>query len=71
MPDKKFVPAGDACALADAIAWASDHREQLRDLGIMGLDLARALTHDQMHYRRAELVQTMMNNRRKHVRPAR
>ena len=71
MPNKKFVPAGDACALADAIAWASDHREQLRDLGIMGLDSARALTHDQMHYRRAELVQTMMNNRRKHFRPAR
>ncbi|MBV8607157.1 MAG: glycosyltransferase [Singulisphaera sp.] len=71
MPDQKFVPAGDACALADAIAWASDHREQLRDLGIMGLDSARASTHDQMHYRRAELVQTMMNNRRKHVRPAR
>jgi glycosyltransferase involved in cell wall biosynthesis len=71
MPDMKFVPAGDACALADAIAWASDHREQLRDLGIMGLDSARALTHDQMHSRRAELVQTMLNNRRKHVRPAR
>ena len=35
------------------------------------LDSARALTHDQMHYRRAELVQTMLNNRRKHIRPAR
>ena len=70
MPDGKFFPVGDARALADAIAWASDHREQSRDLGIMGLDSARALTHDQMHYRRAELIQTMMSGLRKHVQPA-
>jgi glycosyltransferase involved in cell wall biosynthesis len=51
-----IVPAGDAAALADAIEWASEHRERLRDFGIAGLDVARGLTHDQMHQRRAELI---------------
>jgi glycosyltransferase involved in cell wall biosynthesis len=64
-----IVPAGDAKALADAIEWASEHRERLRDFGIAGLDVARGLTHDQMHQRRAELILEAMQSRDKRIRP--
>jgi glycosyltransferase involved in cell wall biosynthesis len=54
--DGKIVPAGDAQALADAIAWAAADRAAVRDLGIAALDTARELTHDKMHSRRAEII---------------
>ena len=56
----KVVPIGDAKALADAIEWASKDRERLRDFGINALDVANALTHDQMHARRAELIESAL-----------
>ncbi len=59
--DGKIVPVGDAKALADAIEWASNNREKLRDLGINALDVANALTHDQMHARRAELIESALS----------
>jgi glycosyltransferase involved in cell wall biosynthesis len=62
--DGKLVPPGDPEALADAIAWAADHRDALRVLGIASLDVARNLTHDQMHQRRAEAIQRALDSRR-------
>ncbi len=56
----KIVPIGDAMALADAIEWAARHRESLRDFGINALDVAQGLTHDQMHARRAELIESAL-----------
>jgi glycosyltransferase involved in cell wall biosynthesis len=54
--DGLVVPAGDAEALAGAIARASADRPSLRDLGVAALDTARGLTHDQMHARRTEII---------------
>jgi glycosyltransferase involved in cell wall biosynthesis len=58
----KVVPVGNPVALADAIEWASTNREQLRDFGINGLDVASSLTHDQMHARRAELIKAAIKD---------
>ena len=55
--DGILVPPGNASALADALAWAATNRGRLRELGIAGLDIARSMTHDRMHSRRAELIQ--------------
>jgi glycosyltransferase involved in cell wall biosynthesis len=60
----KFIPSGDPQALADAIAWASDHRGTLRDLGIGALNAARELTHDMMHARRAAVIKEALRIRR-------
>ena len=46
--------------LADAIEWATGDRDKLRDFGINALDVAHALTHDQMHARRAELIEAAL-----------
>lgn len=51
-----LVPPGDAAALAGAIARASARRDELRAMGLAGLDVARDTTHDRMHARRAELI---------------
>ncbi len=56
----RVVPAGDAPALADALAWASAHRDRLRDFGIAALDDAAALTHETMHSRRAALIESVL-----------
>jgi glycosyltransferase involved in cell wall biosynthesis len=67
----KLVPPGDPEALADAIAWAAIDREALRVLGIASLDVARELTHDQMHQRRAEAIKIALNAKRaRSARPA-
>ena len=60
----KFVPPGDPQALADAIANASADREMLRALGIASLDVARDLTHDKMHARRAAVIQSALHAKR-------
>jgi glycosyltransferase involved in cell wall biosynthesis len=60
----KFIPSGDPEVLADAIEWASDHRRTLRDLGIAALAVARDLTHDTMHVRRASVVQEALRVKR-------
>jgi glycosyltransferase involved in cell wall biosynthesis len=60
----KFVPPGDPQALANAIAGASANRETLRALGIASLDVARDLTHDKMHARRAAVIQTALHAKR-------
>lgn len=60
----RFIPSGDPEALADAIVWASAHRETLRDFGVAALDVARDLTHDTMHTRRAAVVQEALLARR-------
>jgi glycosyltransferase involved in cell wall biosynthesis len=52
----RLVPPGDPEALADAIAWASEHRESLRELGLGGLAVARETTLERLHERRAELI---------------
>jgi glycosyltransferase involved in cell wall biosynthesis len=57
----QVVPMADPIALADAIEWAATHRDRLRDFGIHALDVASALTHDQMHARRAELIEAAMS----------
>jgi glycosyltransferase involved in cell wall biosynthesis len=57
------VPIGDAWALADAIEWASRNRERLRDFGINALDVASSLTHDQMHAKRAAIIEGAMRPR--------
>jgi glycosyltransferase involved in cell wall biosynthesis len=57
----KLVPMADPIALADAIEWAAKDCEQLRDLGINALDVANGLTHEQMHARRAELIEAALN----------
>jgi glycosyltransferase involved in cell wall biosynthesis len=59
----RFVPPGNAEALADAIAGASADRESLRTLGISSLDVARNLTHAQMHARRAEAIETALREK--------
>ncbi len=64
----KLVPPGDVGALADAIAWAADHRPTLREWGINGLDKASALTHDQMHARRAAFIMESMKPRNEAIR---
>lgn len=51
-----LVPVGDAPALANAIERAAADRPRLAAMGIAALDVARALTHDQMHARRAAIV---------------
>ena len=60
----KFVPPGNATALASAIAWASTHRDALRTLGVASLDVARGLTHDKMHARRADVIQRVLHAKR-------
>ena len=52
----RLVPTGDATALANMIEWAAGHRETLVALGIKALDVANALTHDQMHANRAAII---------------
>ena len=52
----RLVPVGDAAALADAIEWAARNRPRLAAMGVAALDVARSLTHDQMHARRAAIV---------------
>jgi glycosyltransferase involved in cell wall biosynthesis len=52
----RLVPPGDPAALAEAIAWASAHREPLRELGLGGLAVARETTIERLHERRAELI---------------
>ena len=59
----KLVPAGNSEALADAIAWASTHRDSLRDLGIASQAVARDLTHDKMHERRAVAIQSALTEK--------
>ena len=61
--DGVLLPAGDPFALANALEWAASHRGRLRDLGIAGLDVARSMTHDHMHSRRAELIRTAISAR--------
>jgi len=61
--DGVIVPPGDATALADALEAAAADRARLRDLGIAGLDVARALTHGRMHSRRAELIESAYRDR--------
>ena len=53
------VPVEDALALADAISWASDHREDLKRLGTEGLIDATKMTHETMHSLRAALIESM------------
>ena len=60
----KFVPPGDPHALAEAIVWAASHREALRDLGVASLDVARDLTHDKMHLRRARAIKIALEKKR-------
>ncbi len=55
--DGTIVPIGDVKALADALEWAASHRETLKEYGINSLSVARGLTHDQMHARRAALIE--------------
>ncbi len=55
--DGRIVPSGDARALADALEWAAADRARLRDLGLNSIDVASGLTHDQMHARRARLIE--------------
>ena len=64
--DGKFVPPNDPEALAEAIAWASSHRDALRAMGVASLDVARGLTHDKMHARRAEVIKNALDE--KHAR---
>jgi glycosyltransferase involved in cell wall biosynthesis len=52
----RLIPPGDPEALADAIAWASEHRDRLRELGLGGLAVARETTLERLHERRAELI---------------
>jgi glycosyltransferase involved in cell wall biosynthesis len=51
-----LVPPGDAEALAAKIRWASNHRGELKRLGMAGLQAVRALTHEEMHRRREQIL---------------
>jgi len=59
----RLVPVGDAKALADAVEWASHNRDHLRTMGIKALDVANALTHDQMHARRAAIIEAALKQK--------
>ena len=52
-----LVAVGDAQALANAIEHATQNRSELAEMGIKALEVARGLTHDQMHTRRAAIIE--------------
>jgi glycosyltransferase involved in cell wall biosynthesis len=54
--DGKLIVPRDANALADLIAWAATHRDELRAMGVAGRDVAATYTHREMHARRWTLI---------------
>jgi glycosyltransferase involved in cell wall biosynthesis len=60
----RLVPQGDPRALAEALVWATEHRSELRTLGLAALEIAREMTHDRMHERRAALLRRELERRR-------
>jgi glycosyltransferase involved in cell wall biosynthesis len=51
-----LVDIGSAAALADAMAWAQQHPNDMRLMGRRGLEVARGMTHEGMHHRRSVVL---------------
>jgi glycosyltransferase involved in cell wall biosynthesis len=58
-----LVPPGDPKALAAVIRQVASEPDQLRRLGMAGLSLARGLTHQEMHRRRAFILREELKSR--------
>lgn len=52
----RLCKPGDRHALAELMAWASEHRNVLEEMGIAALTAARSMTHEEMHRHRHELL---------------
>jgi glycosyltransferase involved in cell wall biosynthesis len=55
-----LVPAGDAAAWADRLAACAGDLGRCREMGMAALAEARANTHQEMHQRRARLLEAML-----------
>ena len=64
-----LVPANDPLALAQAIERAADDRALLEKLGMNGLEVARGLTHADMHAQRRPLLHALVSSRQSRKRP--
>lgn len=52
----KLVPANDAIALANLIQWAVQHLDELEQMGLNALTVARGFTHQEMHRQRWQIL---------------
>jgi glycosyltransferase involved in cell wall biosynthesis len=52
----KLVPVGDALALANLLEWSINHLDHLESMGMAALNVARGLTHQEMHRQRWQLL---------------
>jgi len=64
-----FATANDAAALATLLQYASQHRSQLKQLGLQSRKYAQEMTHQEMHRQRVILLKDMLDrsNRRTEV----
>jgi len=58
----KLISAGDVTALADLLEWATTHHDKLETMGMTALNLARGLTHQEMHRRRWQILSTALKD---------
>jgi len=48
--------------LADLVKWCFEHPDELQAMGSAGLEIARSMTHQEMHRRRWRLLVDMLAN---------
>lgn len=59
----RIAPATDGAGWADLLSWAAEHIDDLQQMGLTALGIARVMTHASMHQRRKELLLAMMAGR--------
>jgi glycosyltransferase involved in cell wall biosynthesis len=59
-----FAVPNDVSALADLLRYAATHRMELKRMGMHALTYAHCMTHQEMHRRRAALLQAMIDTRK-------
>jgi hemerythrin len=56
-----LTPANDVSALAALLQYASQHRSELKELGLRSLKYAQEMTHQEMHRQRVVLLKDMLD----------
>lgn len=59
----RFCPPADSSGLAELLAWAAAHPDELERMGLTGLMHAHSLTHQKMHAKRATLLHELLTSR--------
>jgi len=59
-----LTPTGDPCALSQAMKWAANNLEKLKDFGLEAIKIARQHTHAHMHDQRWGLLSEMLDLKR-------